>query len=53
MSIAIHNRLKELEQRLDEQRAHNAEQDERIADLVARVALLEAALRTRKELKAA
>jgi hypothetical protein len=53
MSIAIHNRLKELEQRLDEQRAHNAELQERIADLVARVALLEAAQRVRKAPQAA
>jgi hypothetical protein len=53
MSIALLNRIKELEARLDEQRQHNVEMDARIAELVTRVALLEAAQRVRKAPQAA
>jgi uncharacterized membrane protein len=53
MSMQLLNRITELESRLDEQRQHNADLQERLADLIARVALLEAQSRTRKELKVA
>ena len=52
MSIALLNRIKELEARLDEQRQHNVEMDARIAELSARVAVLEAAQRVRQLQKA-
>lgn len=53
MSMQVLNQLTELRARLDEQRAHNVELQERLADLIARVAMLEAQTRVRKELKAA
>jgi cell division protein FtsL len=53
MSMQVLNQLTELRARLDEQRQHNVELQERVADLLTRVALLEAQSRTRKELKVA
>ena len=56
MSIALGNKVAVLEKRVDEQRDHYAELAERIADVVARLAVLEMAAaqqQTRKPLKVA